>query len=291
MREVRTFAGAVQIRAKKTDSDKPGATGYAAVFNQVADIGWFKETIMPGAFSRAIAENQDVRCLQNHNNDLILGRTKNGTLGLAEDNYGLKFLCEFPTTSVATDLHVLVARGDIDQCSFGFIVIKDTWKDTYDDNGRLVDSLRTILDVDLFDVSIVTFPAHDGTSAEARSKLLFPEGMPPEVRTRCGLDDADACAELELERQRLCCACGSRNSSKVLLEALGGLFTRVSRLAAEERKLGPLLRYVPWIAEGGPGFRHEDGSGACCSASIAPTDCPWARLGRFALRWQYRRKP
>jgi Escherichia/Staphylococcus phage prohead protease len=174
-REVRMLSGA-QLRAK---ADKPGAEGYAAVFNEVADLGWFKETIKPGAFRRAISEKQDVRCLQNHNEDLILGRTKSNTLTLREDDTGLAFDCDFPDTQNARDLRTLMMRKDIDQCSFGFIVRTQTWRQNKLEDGS-IEEIREIEDVDLMDVSIVTFPAYEGTSCEARA--LWPDGIPLEVR-------------------------------------------------------------------------------------------------------------
>jgi hypothetical protein len=187
-REVRTFSGA-QLRAKQAAGDKPGAEGYAAVFNQVADLGWFKETIKPGAFTRAIAEKQDVRCLFNHDEDKVLGRTKNDTLTLSEDKTGLYFIDDFPETQCAADLRALLDRKDVDQCSFGFVVRKQTWTDTILDDGTL-EEVRQIEDVDLLDVSIVTYPAYEGTSCEARSSepariaALWPDGMPTEVEQR-----------------------------------------------------------------------------------------------------------
>lgn len=174
-REVRMLSGA-QLRAK---ADKPGAEGYAAVFNEVADLGWFKETIKPGAFRRAISEKQDVRALMNHDENLILGRTKSNSLTLKEDGKGLNFDCDFPDTQAAKDLHTLMLRGDIDQCSFGFIVREQTWRQIKLDDGTS-DEIREIEDLDLMDVSIVTFPAYEATSCEARA--LWPDGLPVEVR-------------------------------------------------------------------------------------------------------------
>lgn len=179
-REVRVISGA-QIRSKKAEG-KLGAVGYAAVFNEVADLGYFKETIAPGAFSRCISEKQDVRCLQNHDANLVMGRTKSGTLALAEDAKGLQFDCNFPDTQAARDLHTLLERGDVDQCSFGFIVRKQSWMDQKDEDGNVTDQTRTIEDVDLLDVSVVTFPAYEGTSCEARA--LFPDGEPDELAAR-----------------------------------------------------------------------------------------------------------
>ena len=141
------------------------ASGYAAVFNVPTDLGRFREQIADGAFTRAIAAKQDVRALLNHNPDNVLGRTKSDTLTLSQDSRGLKFDISMPDTNLGRDVHTLVQRGDIDQCSFGFIVQDETV--TYDADGR---ALRTIRDADLFDVSIVTYPAYESTSVEARSR-------------------------------------------------------------------------------------------------------------------------
>lgn len=184
-REVRTFRGA-QLRAK--DSETPGADGYAAVFNSTTDLGWFKEVIKPGAFTRALREKQDVRCLMNHDENFVLGRTKAGTLALSEDEQGLKFDCEFPDTQGARDLRTSMQRGDIDACSFGFSVTKQSWTQTQREDGTM-EEVRQIEDVDLFDVSIVTYPAYEATSCEARS--LWPNGVPADLEKRVKQPDDD----------------------------------------------------------------------------------------------------
>src|SRR5438270_8135031 len=88
----RRFIKGGQIRAKA--GDKPGIEGYAAVFNEQFDSGWFIETIKPGAFTRALKEKQDVRCLFNHDPNNLLGRTKSGTLSLKQDDSGLSYECD-----------------------------------------------------------------------------------------------------------------------------------------------------------------------------------------------------
>lgn len=165
-KEYRIFG--TELRAAA--ADKPQIDGYAAVFNQETDLGWFREKIAPGAFKRALSENQDVRCLFNHNPDNVLGRTKSGTLTLSEDNTGLKFHCDMPDTNIGKDVHSMIQRGDVDQCSFGFVVRDE--EVTYDDDGN---QLRTIKDADLFDVSPVTYPAYESTSVEARSATAVGE--------------------------------------------------------------------------------------------------------------------
>ena len=175
----RRFIRGGQVRAK--GGDAPGIDGYAAVFGEEYDNGWFRETIKAGAFARALREKQDVRCLFNHDANNLLGRTKSKTLRLAEDNTGLRFDCDVNVeTRVGADVQGMIQRGDVDGCSFGFMVRKQTWREETDGEGRTV-SYRDIEDVDLFDVGPVTYPAYEGTSVAERS--LWPQGVPAEIRS------------------------------------------------------------------------------------------------------------
>ncbi|MED3549966.1 HK97 family phage prohead protease [Cytobacillus praedii] len=153
-----------------TENEPPKITGYAAVFNSKASIGdYFEEIIEPGAFSRTLSENGDIRALFNHNWDHVLGRTKSGTLYLEEDERGLKFEIELPNTSVGRDLAESMARGDINQCSFGFWI--DNGKETWD--YSVEPALRTIHEVELYEISVVSIPAYDDTEASlVRSKEI-----------------------------------------------------------------------------------------------------------------------
>ena len=163
-KEIRT----IDITNLSTRSDEETQTrtisGYAAVFNSPTRL-WedLDEVIAPGAFSRAISSS-DVRCLFNHDWSNVLGRTKSGTLRLSEDERGLKFEVDLPDTTVARDLIKSMERGDINQCSFGFIPTEETW----DYNSTPM--LRTIHEVELFEVSIVPLPAYEDTEAALRSK-------------------------------------------------------------------------------------------------------------------------
>ena len=142
----------------------PKIVGYAAVFNTWADIGgWFRESIKPGAFAKTIKEN-DVRALIDHDSGKILGRNKSKpspTLSLREDATGLAVEIIPPNTSYANDLLISMRRGDLTQMSFGFMVNKQDVDYEKDE--------RTLTDVTLFDVSVVTFPAYPTTSAEVRA--------------------------------------------------------------------------------------------------------------------------
>jgi HK97 family phage prohead protease len=145
-----------------TDGNKIG--GYAALFGETVTIRengrTFRERIARGAFKRALAEN-DVFALFNHNRDHVLGRVRAGTLRLAEDRRGLAWEADLPDTPYAATLRTLVERGDVTQCSFGFTPnTKDEWKG----------DLRTLTDVDMFDVSAVSVLAgYPSTTVELRT--------------------------------------------------------------------------------------------------------------------------
>lgn len=175
----RRFVKGGTIRA--ANGERPAISGYAAVFNESYDSGWFVETIKPGAFSRAIKEKQDVRCLFNHDANNLLGRTDAKTLQLMQDSSGLHFDCDLPDTQLGKDMRTLVDRGDLSGCSFAFSVTKQSWREEKDANGDYI-VYREIEDVDLYDVGPVTYPAYSGTSVDV-ARSMFPEGIPAEVRS------------------------------------------------------------------------------------------------------------
>jgi hypothetical protein len=147
---------------------RPIISGYASVFNERSETlyGFFQEVIDPSAFNNTLTNNPDVRCLFDHDSSKVLGRTTNGSLTLRTDDKGLYIECEPPNSQWANDLVVSVERGDINQMSFGFRVKKDRWTSNGVEDGI---DLREILDLELFEVSVVTFPAYTQTSVGVRS--------------------------------------------------------------------------------------------------------------------------
>lgn len=179
MMERRVFRG--QVRAK--DGDQPGIDGVASVYNQDYDTGYFTETILPGAFDDVMGTDPDVRSLFNHDPNNLLGRTKSGTLRLADASDGLHYSVDMdPKSTLHADVHRMVKRGDLDGSSFSFEVGDDDWQTERDANGKVTRERRVIKRIaQLFDVGPVTFPAYTGTSVGARS--LWPQGVPAEVRS------------------------------------------------------------------------------------------------------------
>lgn len=161
--------------------------GYAAVFNQATRIWDFDEMIAPGAFARTLASNPDVRATIEHEGGLTtIGRTRNGTLQLAEDARGLRVVIRPPDTNAGRDALTLVREGYVDQMSFMFRPIVQEWRYGEDDETPL----RVLKDIDLDDgdVSIVTYPAYPQTSAEVRDKARS-------VRQAATADDEEGDAE------------------------------------------------------------------------------------------------
>jgi HK97 family phage prohead protease len=165
-----------EVRVQDGD-DKPKITGHAAIFNVLSEEmnpffgGGFREKVAPGAFTKTLKE-ADIRALWNHNPEYVLGRNVVGTLTLAEDERGLAVTILPPETTWARDLMISMKRGDVDQMSFGFRVIKDKWERYTDEEAKERLDIRTLLEVRLFDVSVVTFPAYPQTDAAVRAAML-----------------------------------------------------------------------------------------------------------------------
>ena len=153
-----------ELRATESDGE-PKIEGYPAMFNKHSeDLGGFIEKIAPGAFANSLKNGDDVRALLNHDQNYVLGRTTSGTVELREDKKGLYMVNKPPDTQWARDLKVSIERGDITQMSFGFWVKDEEWRNRKDQAP-----VRTLKEVGLVDVSVVTFPAYPDTSVAVRS--------------------------------------------------------------------------------------------------------------------------
>lgn len=149
----------VEVRA---EADKRTLTGYAAVWNSDTTIGdYFVERIAPNAFTKAL--RGDILALVNHDSGRVIGRTKSGTLRLAQDNHGLKVEIDVPDTTDGNDLWKLVERGDVSGMSFSFRATKQEW----DESGDM--PKRTVIEAELYEVTATPIPAYPDTSLALRS--------------------------------------------------------------------------------------------------------------------------
>ena len=167
---------------------RPRVSGYAAVYYRKGDTATeyspdgFTERIERGAFDRALRENQDVVALFDHDTRHLLGRTGAGTLELESDERGLHYTISTADTTIARDVLANIRAGNLTGSSFAFVVRKEEWEELEDGTA-----IRTVKDVDLFDVGPVTKPAYDGTSTEAaaaRGSLRLAK-----ARARKAIDD------------------------------------------------------------------------------------------------------
>lgn len=152
--------------ATAINSEKEGTTltGYAAMYGRWTDIGTptgsFRECIRQGAFDQSLANKSNVRALFNHDPNMLLATSGSGTLALVSDDKGLAFRLDIPNTPTGQEVKELVKRGDLVGCSFAWL--SDTEKDSWKGNNR------ELLQCDLIDVSICTYPAYSQTSVDLR---------------------------------------------------------------------------------------------------------------------------
>lgn len=162
-REDRSFTTAdIEVRE---ESDVIRFEGIASSVDSPYSVrdafGEFEETIVRGAFNRTIKQKSDVRLLVNHEG-VPIARTKSDTLSLTADPHLRASAPSLdPSNPTVQELRSALGRGDIDQMSIGMRVKDQEWNDDY--------TVRTIREVELLDVSIVTYPANPQTAAALRS--------------------------------------------------------------------------------------------------------------------------
>jgi HK97 family phage prohead protease len=169
--ETRDFAAKLEVRAA-AEGGRKHIVGHAAMFDSLSvDFGGWKERIAPGAFGRTLREGQDVVALFDHDTKELLGRRSSSTLNVYEDAHGLAFDIDPPDLEHARKVVMLIERGDLRGASFAFTTRKDAWNRI---DGAYV---RTLLDVDLYDVSPVTFPAYPATDVSMRGFEVARAGL------------------------------------------------------------------------------------------------------------------
>jgi hypothetical protein len=181
-RELRTYTAAQPLTVRTTPDGSKQVAGYAIVWNSPSvDLGGFTEICAPSMLDRTLKENPDVLALRDHKQELLIGRTTAGTLDLKTDSTGLAFVVTLPKTAIGDDTAENVRLRNLTGVSFGFSTVDDSW--AADSGGSVV---RTLLDIDLFEISVTSFPAYNSSSVNTRS-------CPVELRKRLkdDLDDDD----------------------------------------------------------------------------------------------------
>lgn len=169
--ERRWTPGIVDFRVATDAVKTPRIGGYAAKFGiRSENMGYgdvqFYEVIEAGFFDNVLGD--DVRCLFNHDANLILGRNSSDTCRISQDGTGLAYECDADEgQSYTRDLIISLKRKDVTQSSFAFSVTKDGQR--WVEEGNVITRyLKKGGAKRLYDVSPVTYPAYPGATSEAR---------------------------------------------------------------------------------------------------------------------------
>lgn len=191
----------MELRAR--DGGKTVIEGYVVKWNQRSHVmtDWwgdkFVERVVKGAFSRSLSEKEDIKAFWSHNVGAVLGSTKAGTLELVEDDIGLRYTIYPPDTTWGRDAVESIRRGDVSGTSFGFLVRKDDWEYLAEEDLYQ----RTLLDVDLIEISPTPLPAYPDSEAQISERSISDESkekLQALKRSVKGGDDTER-RKLELE--------------------------------------------------------------------------------------------
>lgn len=168
------------VEIREGDNGQRTLSGYAVKWEMKSHaMGFFKrfkEQFTKGSFTESLT-NDDQLALWSHDTTKVLGRTKNGTLRLFEDDIGLRFELDLPNSTLGNDAYETIKRGDVDGVSFGFRMIKQEWDENDTENV-----IRTISKAKLVEVSPVAFPAYPDSQISARSYDPYKEHMQDKTR-------------------------------------------------------------------------------------------------------------
>lgn len=161
-----------ELRAGEEEEERGVVYGVPIVFNQDTVIrdwaGEFIERISPEAFNNT--DMKDVRFFVNHDTSgVTLARTKNGkgtmSLEVGKDGVHMRAVLDIDNNPRAAEVYSAIKRGDMDGMSFMFRVRGEEWEDLESERP-----IRNITDISIVhEVSVVNFPAYQGTSISARS--------------------------------------------------------------------------------------------------------------------------
>lgn len=172
---------ASNVEIREAEDGMRTISGYAVKWEMKSyAMGYFKrfkEQFKKGAFTESMT-NDDQLALWSHDTSKVLGRTKNGTLRLFEDDIGLRFELDLPNSTLGNDAYETIKRGDVDGVSFGFQMQKQEW-----DENDVENITRSILKAKLLEISPVAFPAYPDSQVSARSHDPYKEHVEDKVRS------------------------------------------------------------------------------------------------------------
>lgn len=150
-----------ELRASQDDNSIGQIAGYAIVWDTPSTNLPFTEVIKAGALDGV--DLSSVLALYNHDFANVLGRVDSGTLKLAVDNHGLKFVLDIPDTTLGHDVYTNIKNGNLKGLSFRFTIANggEAWKQINGQSTRVISKIATMREI-----SLVSVPAYDDTSVE-----------------------------------------------------------------------------------------------------------------------------
>ncbi len=183
-RELRT-AGTIELR---TVNGSPVLFGRPIVYDAWSHPigGQFRERFRPGSLDKCLSQKPEIYCCMYHDERMLLGTTKAGTLRILPDAQGVAVECDPPGTSYAADLQNLIKRGDIQGMSFIFRAVQDEW------DQRDGETFRDVIEADICEVCYLHNPAYPQTTVGIRSANDYAAEIARRVKPARGLKFAKA---------------------------------------------------------------------------------------------------
>jgi len=270
----------VEYRDMGNGEKKPVISGYAAVFNSESrNLGGFVETIHPNAFDDVLAEQPDVIGVFNHDRNLLLGRTGNGSMRLMKDPYGLRYeIMPNENTSVGRDVVQWVKDRTVVGSSFAFAVRRDGG-DSWSTDGQRGIRKREVRQIGLLeDVGPVVRPAYDSSSVvvsrRAIEMALGESFRPAQTMANASKRGLKLAQKHEnVDSRLLCIAERVANREIVSVEEvsyLAGVYERC--LAAKVTGWSGSPAWIEWqLAGGDAGEKWVDRRAASAQPEAAPS--------------------
>jgi HK97 family phage prohead protease len=155
-----------RLEVRKSATGEMELKGTAIVFDSLSEDMGFFEVVKYEAVQKSLARNSDVFCLWQHDSAQPLARTSTGQLELTLTRTGLDFVCTLPQSPLGQTAYQAVKDGTVDGVSFGFNIEPDGDNWITRPDGSL---LRELLDINVIELSPVTFAAYSAPHVSTRS--------------------------------------------------------------------------------------------------------------------------
>lgn len=164
--EYRYLGGDLELR---TGTKGLGIEGFIPFESESVEMMGFVEEIQPTAFDKTLKDrSNDIVSSWNHDPNWILGRRSNKTLKLGIGDDGLEYDVALDEDDpIHRHFARRVERRDIVGSSFTFNAVREEWTEA----SKKKPALRELLEIRLFEIGPVTYPAYPQSGAQKRQAI------------------------------------------------------------------------------------------------------------------------